>query len=486
MTQGLIFLTLGFVLVVIYNLYVSPLQKFPGPKSAAATPLPYLKAVLTGRTSQYVYGLHQKYGDIVRIGPRELSYTKAEAWKDIYGHRSGHELFLKEPAFYMDPPNGIPSLFSSDHKYHPRLRRPMAHAFSEKALRSQEPLMRVYIDLLIQGLRDKADTGEDLDIVSWFNWTTFDIIGDLSFGEPFDCLKTRSTHPWVKVIFDTVRATAVMGAIRRAPGAQRLIEFFIPKGEKELPKRHQELTDDKVARRLNSTTDRPDFIHYLLKNKDKQDALTDPELSSALFAVIVGGSETTATLLSGCIYLLLRNPDKLQKLVDEVRQTFKSDDEINSVSANQLKYTLAVLDESMRVYPPVPIGMPREVPKGGDTILGEYIPGGTIVSVHQYASHHSPDHFRDPETFAPERFMGDPYYADDDRKVFQPFSIGARNCIGRNLAYAEMRPILARIVYNFDLELSDEEYDWTGDQRTFIIWEKGPLKIKVRNAQKVV
>lgn len=276
----------------------------------------------------------------------------------------------------MNPPNGIPSLFSSDHKYHPRLRRPMAHAFSEKALRSQEPLMRVYIDLLIQGLRDKADTGEDLDIVSWFNWTTFDIIGDLSFGEPFDCLKTRSTHPWVKVIFDTVRATAVMGAVRRAPGAQRLVEFFIPKGEKELPKRHQELTDDKVARRLNSTTDRPDFIHYLIKNKDKQDALTDPELSSALFAVIVGGSETTATLLSGCIYLLLRNPDKLQKLVDEVRQTFKSDDEINSVSANQLKYTLAVLDESMRVYPPVPIGMPREVPKGGDTILGEHIPGG--------------------------------------------------------------------------------------------------------------
>jgi cytochrome P450 len=90
--------------------------------------------------------------------------------------------------------------------------------------------------------------------------------------------------------------------------------------------------------------------------------------------LIIAGSETTATLLSGVTYLLLANPSTLEKLTDEVRTTFKSDDEITLTSVGNLTYMLACLNEAMRRYPPVPIGLPRAVPKGGATIAGLAVP----------------------------------------------------------------------------------------------------------------
>lgn len=90
--------------------------------------------------------------------------------------------------------------------------------------------------------------------------------------------------------------------------------------------------------------------------------------------LIIGGSETTASLLSGVTYLLLQNPDAYQNLRDEVRSTFRNQDEINLISVNKLTYMLACLDEGLRMYPPIANGLPRMCPRGGCTVLGHYIP----------------------------------------------------------------------------------------------------------------
>ena len=93
-------------------------------------------------------------------------------------------------------------------------------------------------------------------------------------------------------------------------------------------------------------------------------------------SVLIAGSETTATMLSGVTYMLLKNPEALKKVTDEVRTTFTSASEITLTSVNVLTYMLACLNESLRSYPPVPFGMPRQVPPGGAHILGRYIPEG--------------------------------------------------------------------------------------------------------------
>ena len=90
---------------------------------------------------------------------------------------------------------------------------------------------------------------------------------------------------------------------------------------------------------------------------------------------MVAGSETTATLLTGVTYFLCKNPEKLQKVQQEVRSAFKEDGEITQKSVNELEYMIAVLSEALRVYPPAGFGLPRIIAnKGGQSIAGWWVP----------------------------------------------------------------------------------------------------------------
>lgn len=96
--------------------------------------------------------------------------------------------------------------------------------------------------------------------------------------------------------------------------------------------------------------------------------------------LIIAGSETTATLLSGVTYLLTTNPEALRKLTEEVRSAFQTEQEIDFTSVSSLQYMLACLDEALRIYPPAPLGLPRQTPKGGATIAGHYVPEDVSIS----------------------------------------------------------------------------------------------------------
>lgn len=96
--------------------------------------------------------------------------------------------------------------------------------------------------------------------------------------------------------------------------------------------------------------------------------------------LIIAGSETTATALAGITYLLLKNPEIFRRVVDEVRQAYNSEDEITLLSVNDLPLMLACINESLRLYPPVALGLPRTVPQGGAMVAGEYVPQGVSVS----------------------------------------------------------------------------------------------------------
>lgn len=98
------------------------------------------------------------------------------------------------------------------------------------------------------------------------------------------------------------------------------------------------------------------------------------EILATSNTLIVAGSETTATVLSATLYYVTSHPQVLNKLSEEIRSTFSSEQEITILSVQDLHYTLAVLDESMRMYPAVPTGPPRLIAKGGDVILGQFVP----------------------------------------------------------------------------------------------------------------
>ena len=147
--------------------------------------------------------------------------------------------------------------------------------------------------------------------------------------------------------------------------------------------------------------------------------------------LIIAGSETTATLLSGLTYLLLTNPDAMKKLAAEIRTTFESEDEITMASAANLPYMHACLNEALRRYPPGASGFPRVVPRGGANIAGTFVPEETVVAVWHYAAYHSTRNWSDPFSFTPERFLEGGKNEEDKMESLQPFSVGPRNCIGR-------------------------------------------------------
>lgn len=163
------------VAVAIYRLYLHPLSRFPGPKLWILTRLTFIQSMLRGHNIKDVGRLHAEYGEIVRIAPNELSFAKAEAWNDIYAHRPGHREFPRNPVWWSRPPGQPSSFISADTADHARMRRVLGNAFSEKALRGQEPIVQKYVRLLIERLREKVQAQPDgavVNIVDWYRYCT--------------------------------------------------------------------------------------------------------------------------------------------------------------------------------------------------------------------------------------------------------------------------------------------------------------------------
>ncbi|KAH2090173.1 hypothetical protein KXW32_002774 [Aspergillus fumigatus] len=335
-----------------------------------------------------------------------VPYRSPGAWKDIYGHRKhGVNSFIKDPEFYNPSPNGGHILTAGDAD-HARQRRRLSHAISEKNVERT-------------GVAPARST---VDMMKWYNYTTFDIFGDMAFGELLNCLRDNRYQPWVVMI--------------------------TPKKAAEMRNEHWRMSKDKVGHRLDLQATRPDFVSYILRHNDER-GMTRQEIEENAGVLILAGSETTATLLSGCPFYVLKHPEKYNKLVQEIRGAFQKQDDITFLSN--------IFQERSRW--------------GAASIDGQYVPEGISVSVVPFLASRAKSNFVEPESFIPERWLENRYprFETDHREASQPFSFGLRNLLGKNLAYAEMRLIVAKLLWNFDMTLYEGCRDW-GDQTSYIIW----------------
>ena len=383
--------------------------------------------------------MHDKYGEVVRISPNEIDFISGEtAWQDIYGFRTGklkgHENMPKDLAWYAQPPNGTHIIVANDED-HNRFRKTLSHAFSDKALGRQESLLQGYVDLLVSRLKEVTSTKKGpQDMTQWYNWTTFDIIADLLFGEPFGCLQDLATHKYITLLFNSLQAFRFTYIMHYWPITKRLRNLVLDQSQLKGRAEYIAWVARKTQKRIERETQRPDFMTEILKhNGEKTAELTPTEISNHAFVLVGAGSETTATLLDGATYLLLSNPDVLQKLQDEVRGRWKKYDEITIEEVNSAPYLIATLNEALRYFPPLPTGFHRKVGKGGEFVSGYYIPEDTSLAVSSWPTAHSERNFKDPDAFIPERWMGDPRFADDKLSAVQPFSFGPRVCLGKKL-----------------------------------------------------
>lgn len=136
----------------------------------------------------------------------------------------------------------------------------------------------------------------------------------------------------------------------------------------------------------------------------------------------------------------------------------------------------------------MPAGLHRISP--GAIIDGYYVPKGSTVSTSNWSTTHSEQFFHHAHGFHPERWLQethplyDKLYEGDVKDASKPFLIGPRACLGINLAYLEMRIILARIVWEFDLELCSKDVEWERDIKLRMLWQKPELRVRFRPAMR--
>lgn len=358
--------------VAVYNLYFHPLRHIAGPPLSIA--FPGLRHVykMRGSLERKYIDFHEKYGEIVRVSADEVSFIVPEAWRDIYGH--GHAEFPKHfPGLTLDHQK-IVFAHSKDHF---RYRRAMLPAFSDKALRLQEPLMRVYFDLLVKRLREQAEVGKPVNMVRWYNFTTFDLIADLAYGTPLQGLAEGKTNAWLDNIGNILTLLPIMAFTSIFPLLGNALMYLAGPQIRNAEKRHRAFAEKMTMDRINKKQrDRGDFMDFMMRSRGEPHEMTDDELVSNADLLMLAGSETTATLLSGTTYWLLKTPRALKRLTEEVRQAFDSDDDITFDDARvKLPYMMACLQEGLRIFPPLPLGLLRTVPDGPPVqIAGVTIP----------------------------------------------------------------------------------------------------------------
>ncbi|KAJ5618269.1 hypothetical protein N7528_006912 [Penicillium herquei] len=462
----------------VYNVSFHPLRSYPGPKLWASTQLVWVYYRLTGQLPWKSLELHRKYGPVVRVAPDHLSYTTETAWKTIYGLRKVEMEKNTQAGFSRPAINDAHSILSADKANHSRLRRILAPALSEKAIKGHDDTIVKYVDLLVEKLGARSDP---VDLNKYFEWTTMDLITDLICGQPQGALDQENGGNWLDILTRTIQSQVWTQALETY-NLVRWGEYLIPKARLTAAYENSKIIAAKIEKRLSIKTDRQDIMSYMVREKDGMSEI-EMRLNSAI--IIGAGTGTTATWLSINFHCLTTNPDAYKKLTTEIRGSFSSAEDITSESIIALPYLSAVMQESLRIHPPSPSSTGRFVPVGGETIDEKFVPEGTTVGVHQHSAYHAKWNFHRPDDFCPERWLPESRensspFASDNLGVLNPFSYGPRTCLGVKLTTAETRLILAKVLWHFDVELMPESRGWQDSQKGTVSWHRTPLMCRIK------
>jgi cytochrome P450 len=204
-----------------------------------------------------------------------------------------------------------------------------------------------------------------------------------------------------------------------------------------------------IAERRAALEPRNDLLDMLLAAQDAEtgERMGDRQLRDEILTMFAAGHETTAITLTWTFYLLSQHPHVLRKLQREVDEVLGG--RVPTLAdLPQLPYTLAVFEESMRLYPSAPI-IPR-LTQRETTLDGHYLPASSRVLVNLFNIHRHRDHWDDPEDFQPDRFLGG-RRKERHRYAYVPFGAGPHLCIGKHFALLEAHLLLAAIAGRYEL-----------------------------------
>jgi len=500
-------LSVYFVVLPVFNHFLDPkgLRKYPSFATFAGfSDLPYCWLSARGFRSRDLCELH-KEEPILRIGPNALSFGSTAAIKDIYGHTTK---CIKDKNYEILSGSHTHLIDAIDKQDHSRKRKLMSAAFAIKNLERWEfkvadvtkRLLAVLDEKCTSPMLSSSKSPEFADLTVDFNqiinlWT-IEAINSIALSSKLGLIEQGTDEVTAERIDGTVYRARYRQSQNQTSRAQAAFVWAYDHYEwlawlsKFLPYWRRVWKEAKPwndviyhqamerLRKYQNGNQLDDFFSCLMTGKSgSPNNLEWGEIVSEISIIINAGADTTAIALSNIIELLIRHPKHLQRLRAEIDETLEVEEAVAPYdSVKDLPFLRACIDEGLRLNPPTSAGLPRRTPPEGAHILGEWIPGGTSVSMTIYSAHQDPIIFPNPEEFQPQRWLGsenrkrmEPYYI--------PFSTGARGCIGRNISYLEQIVVVASLVHRYDFALPSPSWRLQRHEAFNILVGELPMKI---------
>ncbi|EKM54289.1 uncharacterized protein PHACADRAFT_196722 [Phanerochaete carnosa HHB-10118-sp] len=471
---------------------IHPLAKYPGPTFGKLSKIYVAYLVARGDLYRAIKDWHERYGDVVRIGPNELSFRRVDAVQPIYGAKT-----MPKGPYYdtRTTPDGVCQLDGvRDFSVHGLRRKPWVRAMSSTALKGYEPILHTKTLELMEELSKRQ--GEKIDISHWLNLFGFDFLGLMAFGREFGMVKSGEDHlGLLHIVEEGIFAFAV---ISHTPWIYPFIKHIPAQG----PKAMQLLGASCVRERTSKGSTSKDLFYFLTEDEGAaQSGATPDEITADGMLAVIAGSDTTSTVLVHLWYFMLRHPECAEKLHKEIDVTFPpGEDPLDFSRHADMPYLNACINETLRLLPPVLGGLQRTVKRGsGGAMIGSYfVPESTQVSVHIFSLQRDPREFSPlPDDFWPDRWLTQDSYTlptgdvinkeqvTTNRAAFDPFSFGPQNCAGKALAMVEMRVVACAMMHKFELRES-KEYDlnqWEKDLLDTYVTLRGKLPVILEQRQ---
>ncbi len=371
---------------------------------------------------------HHHYGDLVSIplGKNTILASSPELAEEILIHKK--ELFVKLGGYgrrsSLQPILGQGLLTNTNHSSWLSQRKLLQPLFSHKSVVKMENKILEAGERLLESWQ--AKDGQVIDLYQEMLAVTLDIIYDLVFSKPL---------PREPIVVPLSLATARANRVRQ-----------------ELARLDAKVYGYIEEHRLNALVN-GDLLDMLLaaRDMDTGEAMSTKQLRDEILTMFSAGHETTAAALTWSWCCLIKYPEKLAILKQELDKVL--DDCVPcDKDLEKLPYTLAVIKESLRLYPTIP-SCPR-VTKEDTKLAGYDIPRGSRVLVSIYNIHHHKKFWSEPNNFQPERFLDKGNFP---KKAYMPFGMGQRYCLGKHLAMLESKLLLALIAQNVKFELMEKD-----------------------------
>ncbi|CAI9094360.1 OLC1v1030085C1 [Oldenlandia corymbosa var. corymbosa] len=412
----------------------------------------------------FLRNLSKKYGPLMslRLGARKVLVISSEK-------TAKEALKSKDLVFSNRPPlvslrkysyNGRDVAFSPYGEYWREMKKvTVLHLLSPKRVQSFRPILEDEVSILMDDISNLSQSSQAINLSSMLLSFMSSFVCRIAFGKKFvkeDHVQKRRFEQILHECQALLAGFFVSDYLPFLSWMDKLSGMFerLEKNAKELDLFYQELIDEHLnPNRPDAMKD--DILDLLIHFKEEQSSSIDfswDHIKAMLMNIFVAGTDTSSALVTWAMTLLMQNPSVLRRAQTEIRNLVEKKGIMTEEVLEDLPYLDAILKEAFRLYPPSPLLVPRETTQNC-TVEGYDIEANTMVFINAWAIARDPETWKNPETFAPERFLNSSVDVRGNDFQLIPFGAGRRGCPGIPLALSTVKVLLANLLYTFDWEL---------------------------------